>query len=55
MKYRVQTNDEGLPVTVWFNTKEAATAVCAQMNVDAHRRGEGGLYGVYDSDGGRAW
>lgn len=53
MRYRIETNDERLPVSAWQPTEESATALCAQMNVGAYQRGEGGLYGVYDNEGRR--
>jgi hypothetical protein len=53
MKFRVEVNITRQPVTIWFDTAEKATHVCASLNVEAHHRGQGGTYGVYDSDGER--
>lgn len=53
MKFRVETNPDRQPVTVWFDTEEQASSACASMNVGAYQRGQGGLYGVYDSEGER--
>lgn len=53
MKYRVEVNETRQPVTIWFENSESASISCGQMNIQAARRGQGGLYGVYDSDGNR--
>lgn len=53
MKFRVEVNMTRQPVSIWFETERVASNVCAELNVQAARRGEGGLYGVYDSDGTR--
>lgn len=53
MQYRVETNEQREPVTAWFDTEEKASWACGWRNIEAHRRGEGGLYGVYDNEGNR--
>lgn len=53
MRYRIETNDERLPVSAWLDTQAAAASLHRTMTSGAYERGEGGLYGVYDNEGRR--
>jgi hypothetical protein len=53
VRYQIKTNDAGEVCSSWIDSAEAASSLCATMNLGAYHRGQGGLYGVYDETGER--
>lgn len=51
MRYRVESNVTREPASQWFD--HDPVGLCAALNMEAHRQGRGGEFGVYDENGER--